>query len=418
MRCSVLCVGTELLLGQINDTNSTYISERLSEIGISSFEKRTVGDNAERIASAVVDILHESDALIITGGLGPTHDDITREVIADIMGVELLVDEDVVADMKAIFAKRNRQMSDNNIRQAMVPIGAKVLRNPLGTAPGLQCPLKVGGEEKTVFLTPGVPHEMKHILEESVFPSLLTMKEDSNVIFTRTLKTWGLPESTIAQELEDLVLQADSGEVKLGFLVRGMNGIYIKLSVSSSSVEMAKELIVPIEEKVKEKVGEFIYAFDEETMESIVIDLLKQSDTTLGICESLTGGMVMSRLIEVPGAGDVLAGGMVTYKTSTKHDVLGVQVDDVYSHECAQQMADKLRKKLNTTFALSTTGVAGPDDEDGHHAGEVYIGVSSKEDLFSEEFSLGGDRQRVREYCTITALNVLRKHLLSQQKKS
>lgn len=146
MRCSVLCVGTELLLGQINDTNSTYISQRLSELGISSFEKRTVGDNPERIASAVVDMLHEADALIVTGGLGPTHDDITREVVADIMGVELEVDESVISDMEAIFAKRNRVMSRNNIRQAMVPIGATVLKNSLGTAPGLECPLIVGAQ--------------------------------------------------------------------------------------------------------------------------------------------------------------------------------------------------------------------------------------------------------------------------------
>ena len=416
MRCSVLCVGTELLLGQINDTNSTYISQRLSELGISSFEKRTVGDNPERIASAVVDMLHEADALIVTGGLGPTHDDITREVVADIMGVELEVDESVISDMEAIFAKRKRVMSRNNIRQAMVPIGAIVLKNSLGTAPGLECPLIVGANPKTVFLTPGVPHEMKHILEEFIFPTLLAKKDDSNVIINRTLKTWGLPESTLAEELDDLVKQAEFGEVKLGFLARGMNGIYIKLSVSSSSIEMAKDMIVPIEEKVKNKVGEYVYAFDEETMESQVIDLLRESNSTLGVCESLTGGMVMSRLIDIPGASDVISGGMVTYKEEIKRDVLGVHAQDVYSHDCAQQMAENLRKKLNTTYVLSTTGVAGPNAENDHNAGEVYIGISSEKDLFSEEFLLGGDRQRVREYCTITALNTLRKHLLNQQK--
>ncbi|HQZ15075.1 MAG TPA: nicotinamide-nucleotide amidohydrolase family protein, partial [Acidimicrobiia bacterium] len=193
-------------------------------------------------------------------------------------------------------------------------------------------------------------------------------------------------------------------------------GIYIKLSVSSSSIEMAKDMIVPIEEKVKNKVGEYVYAFDEETMESQVIDLLRESNSTLGVCESLTGGMVMSRLIDIPGASDVISGGMVTYKEEIKRDVLGVHAQDVYSHDCAQQMAENLRKKLNTTYVLSTTGVAGPNAENDHNAGEVYIGISSEKDLFSEEFLLGGDRQRVREYCTITALNTLRKHLLNQQK--
>jgi len=417
MRCSVLCVGTELLLGQIYDTNSTYISERLSELGISSFEKRTVGDNAERIASAVVDMLHEADVLIVTGGLGPTHDDITREVLADLMGVDLELDESVASDIEAIFAKRNREMNKNNLRQAMVPIGASVLCNPLGTAPGLQCQLKVGGNAKTVFLTPGVPHEMEHILEASVLPILLSKKQDSNVIITRTLKTWGLGESALAEKLEDLVIQAETGDVKLGFLARGMNGIYIKLSVSSPSIEMAKELIVPIEEKVKEKVGEYVYAYDQETMESKIIDLLKETKSTLSVCESLTGGMVMSRLVEYPGASEVIAGGMVTYQTQVKRKFLNVQAQDIYSHECAQQMAENLRKELKTTFALSATGVAGPDPDGGHVPGEVYVGVSSEEDLFSEGFLLGGDRQRVREYCTITALDVLRKHLLRGLKR-
>lgn len=418
MICSVLCVGTELLLGQIDDTNSTYIGESLSRAGILSYEHRRVGDNAERIAHAITDMLFSADALIVTGGLGPTHDDITREVTADVMGVDLEIDEEIVSEMQDFFARRNRTMSENNMRQAMVPKGATPLKNPLGTAPGLLCPLVVGGKEKTVYLTPGVPHEMKYIMTEYVIPDLISHEDNPNAIVTRTIKTWGLPESGLAETLDDLVVDGESGEVMVGFLTRGINGIYVKLSASASTREQALEKIAPVENKVVELIGDVIYAYDDDTMETVVVDLLISQGKTLSIAESLTGGMISSRLVDVAGVSEVLRGAVVSYAESVKHDVLKVTADDVYSHECAQQMASGVRKHLSTAVALSTTGVAGPDPDDGHQPGEVFIGIADDSGVLSFDFHLPGDRVRVREYATITALNLLRKHLLGLRNDS
>ncbi len=413
MICSVLCVGTELLLGQIDDTNSTFIGEHLSRAGILSYEHRRVGDNPERIAHAMTDMLFSADALIVTGGLGPTHDDITREVTADVMGVELKLDEEIVAEMKEFFAQRNRTMSDNNMRQAMVPVGATPLKNPLGTAPGLLCPVIVGGKEKTIYLTPGVPYEMKYMMTHYVIPDLISHEKNPNAIVTRTIKTWGLPESVLAETLNDLVIDGESGEVMVGFLARGINGINVKLSTTAPTREEALAKITPVENKVVELLGDAIYAFDDDTMESVVVDLLISQGKTLAIAESLTGGMVSSRLVEIAGVSETLLGAVVSYATSVKHGTLNVTVDDVYSHDCAQQMAAGVREQLSSTLGLSTTGVAGPDPDGGHPAGEVYIGISDEHGSFSNEFHLSGDRIRVREYATMTALDMLRKYLIT-----
>lgn len=412
MICGVLCVGTELLLGQITDTNSVYLGEKLADAGISSFEHRRVGDNPERIAKAVTEMLETADALIVTGGLGPTHDDITREVLATVMGVDVVIDQEIVSEMRKFFSKRNREMTENNVRQAGVPVGAKLMKNPLGTAPGLICPVKVKGVTKNVYLTPGVPHEMKYMVEEYVLPDLALSNGQKQAIVTRTIKTWGLGESALAQILDEIVQNGESGEVKVGFLARGMNGIYVKLSASAENKDLALQKIAPVQLQVESLVGEFIYAYDNETMESIVIDLLRETKNTLAVAESFTGGLVMSRLVEVPGASDVLLGGMVAYDEKVKHNSLGVKAVDVYSHDCAKQMAEGVKNNLSSTIGLSTTGVAGPEPVDQHQPGEIYIGLSNSQTLLSEEFNLGGDRQRVREYATITALNLLRKSLL------
>lgn len=426
MICGVLCVGTELLLGQITDTNSVYIGELLADSGISSFEHRRVGDNPDRIAKAVTGILETADALIVTGGLGPTPDDITREVLADIMGVDLVLDGDVLESIKESFSSRNKEMSDNNVRQAMVPIGATLMQNPRGTAPGLICPILINGNLKNVYLTPGVPHEMKYMLHEYVMPDLISGNNEQNAIVTRTIKTWGLPEGTLAQNLEAVVMDGEKGEVKVAFLARGMNGIYVKLSASALTRDRALGKIYPVQIQVESLVGDFIYAYDEQTMESIVIDLLRANNFTLAVAESLTGGLVMSRLVEVAGASDVLTGGVVAYDTRIKREVLGVNAQDIYSQDCAAQMAIGVKEKLGSTIGLSTTGVAGPDPVTSvagsypaniHNPGEVFIGVCIGTDVVSQKFHLGGDRQRVREYTAITALNVLRNQLLNMSKQ-
>jgi nicotinamide-nucleotide amidase len=406
--CNVLCVGTELLLGQIDDTNSTYIGQQLVDAGITSYEHRRVGDNPERIEKALRDLLEVSDAIIVTGGLGPTHDDITREVTATVMGAELEHDSAVLENMKAIFARRNREMPQTNLRQAMVPKGATVIHNHLGTAPGLMCP--VG--DKTIYLVPGVPHEMYPMVTDTIIPDILS-RGKATAIVTRTIKTWGISESSLAEQLDAFVQAGETSDVKVGFLARGMNGIYVKLSASADTKEQARAIIAPVEHEVLAVLGEAAYGFDDDTMESIVIDLLKKQGKTIAIAESLTGGMLSSRLVDVPGSSDVHMGGVVSYTKAVKHDVLGVQVRDVYSNECAEQMAQGVAKHLGSDIGLSTTGVAGPDEDNGHPPGEVFIGISTATDTIAQRFLLGGDRKRVREYTTITAFDFLRRYLSS-----
>ncbi len=404
--CNLLLVGTELLVGQIDDTNSSWIGRVLLDSGIKSYEHRRVGDNEQRITKAINELLENADCLIVTGGLGPTHDDITREVTAKIMGVDLIHDQDIENDMRAKFAKRNIEMPKNNLRQAMVPQGAIKIPNHTGTAPGLMCPIN----NKWIYLVPGVPHEMKPMITDHVVPHIKTNGELDSIVI-RTIKTWGTSESQLAELLDEYVQQGENSEVKVGFLARGINGIYVKLSVSTKTKDEALALIKPVEAEILEVLGDLVYGFDDQSMEQIILDMFRQNNLTLAIAESFTGGMVSSRLVEVEGMSKVLAGSCVTYATSAKEKILNVKVDDVYSLDCAKQMAQGARNLYETDFAISTTGVSGPDPEQGHQPGEIYIGISGPHGDFAFPFQLGGDRNRVRQYGTITALNTLRLHL-------
>lgn len=408
MICNVLCVGTELLLGQIVDTNSSFIGEQLQLAGIDSLEHRRVGDNPDRIATAITELIEHCDALIITGGLGPTHDDITREVTATVMGVETQIDNGVLSHMEEVFSRRGRKMPETNLRQAMVPVGAIVIENNLGTAPGLICPLG----KKFIYLVPGVPHELEPMIKNTIIDHLLSQEVNHSVIYTRTLKSWSIPESELSVLLGPLIEDCEIGPVKIGFLARGINGIYVKLSTKANSIEIAKAQTKIVENKVRDVLGDSIYATDEETMESVVVELLKNQNLKLAVAESLTGGMVQSRLVDVEGVSAVLNGGVVSYSKDIKESILNVTAEDVYSHECAQQMALGVREKFGADISISTTGVAGPDDENGHIKGEVYIGLSTSENTYSRKYLLGGDRMRVRQYATITALDLLRRHLM------
>lgn len=415
---SILCVGTELLLGQIEDTNSGFIARELLDSGIDSFEQRKVGDNFDRIKSTMLSMLESADSIIVTGGLGPTHDDITREVTADLMNVDLVLDEDAENNMREIFSRRNKDMPEINLRQAMVPVGAKIIPNSLGTAPGLICPVKVGMKVKHIFLIPGVPHEMKPMVTETIIPFIAALENSSQVIINRTLKSWGLPESSLSEILGDIIAECENGNVKIGFLARGINGIYIKISAKSDSRVEGNAAIARVEESIMSLIGDYVYGFDDETMESIVIDLLRKRNANVSIAESFTGGLVSSRLVEISGASDVLKGSIVAYQVDAKDKVLGVQVDDIYSLECAEKMAKAALEKFDSDFAISTTGVSGPGSQfvNGveHVQGEVYLGVATRGYVMARKFILGGDRQRVREYGTISALNLLREILLNK----
>jgi nicotinamide-nucleotide amidase len=414
MSCEVLAVGTELLLGQIVDTNSNWIGEHLALSGISCHRQVKVGDNHSRIVECLREALERSDAVIVCGGLGPTHDDITREAIAEVMGVGLHLDEEVAERIREMFAARGRRMAENNLRQAMVPDGAGVIAQTRGTAPGLICPVGPRGD-KVAYLVPGVPHEMKDMLERAILPDLRRRSGDASVIVSRTLRTWGESESGLNERLDGLITRLDEGRnPTLAFLASGWEGLKVRLTARAADAASAGALIAPIEAEIRAELGLQVFGVDEDTMESVVLDLLRQRGLSLGLAESVTGGLVSARLTGVPGASDVLRGSVVSYASDVKFAVLGVPEGPVVSEEAAVAMAQGARRVLGSSVGLALTGVAGPSEQDGMPVGTLCIGLVIGDGApISTTLRLPGQRQQMREFSVISALDLLRRTLLA-----
>jgi nicotinamide-nucleotide amidase len=410
MRCDVLAVGTELLLGQIVDTNSAWIGEQLAAAGIDTYEHRKVGDNLARMARALRDLLAEADAVVVCGGLGPTPDDVTRDAVAEVMGVGLERRPELVEWVSGLFRDRGREMSANNLRQCDVPIGADPIPNPIGTAPGLRAP--VGG--KVVYAVPGVPHEMQAMMRDQVLPDLLRRAGQQAVIASRTLKTWGTSESGLAEMVADRV-DAQTNPT-IAFLARGIEGLSVRLTAKAATREEAMGLIEPEEKALRETLGDLVFGVDNETMESVVLDLCRKRGLTLGVAESLTGGLVTARLVNTPGASDVLRGGIVAYMTDVKRSILGITTQRAVSEACASQMAVAARRVLGADIGIAVTGVAGPEELDGQPVGTVFFGLAVGDAPPNAAGTrLPGQREMVRQFATISLLNLLRLRLLAME---
>jgi nicotinamide-nucleotide amidase len=411
MRCNVVAVGTELLLGQIVDTNSSYIGEQLAAVGIASHLQLKVGDNLDRVVEAFTIALKDADAIIVCGGLGPTHDDLTRDAIARMMGVELLHDDAVAAVIEEMFSRRGRRMSANNLRQAMVPVGARVIEQTRGTAPGLMCP--VGN--KMIYAVPGVPHEMQDMLSRAVLPDLLARSGEKAVISSRVLRTWGESESALNERLDPIIEELEEvGNPTLAFLASGWEGIKVRLTAKADSQWEADELLSQWEARVREFVGDLVFGLDGETMESVVLGLLQERGWTLGVAESVTGGLVGGRITNVPGSSSVFRGGVISYASEVKFDLLGVDRGPVVSEEAAVQMALGAQRVIGSDVAIALTGVAGPDEQDGRPAGTLCIGVVLPDgSTYGVTNTLPGLRDQMRMFSVITALSFLRGILLN-----
>jgi nicotinamide-nucleotide amidase len=408
--CEIVAVGTELLLGQIVDTNSAWIGEQLAAAGIACHHQVKVGDNRGRIVAALRTALERADSVIVCGGLGPTHDDITREAMAEVMGVDLVPDVAVAARIRELFASRGRAMPDNNLRQALVPVGAAVIPQTRGTAPGLICP--VGG--RVAYLVPGVPHEMEEMVARAVLPDLRRRSGDPSTIVSRVLRTWGESESGLDHRLRPLVERLDaSGGVTLAFLASGWEGIKVRLTARGSSLSAAAALLDPVEASVREVLGPIVFGVDDETMESVVLDLLRSRGLTLGLAESLTGGLVAGRLTDVPGASDVVRGSIVAYASEVKFDLLGVPPGPVVNEATAMAMATGARRVLGASVGLGLTGVAGPAEQDGVPPGTLCVGVALGESVTATTLRLPGQRRQMRQMSVISALDLLRRRLLA-----
>jgi nicotinamide-nucleotide amidase len=409
MRCEVVAIGTELLLGQIIDTNSSFIGEQLALSGIDSTHQVKVGDNHARIVEALRLALSRADAVVVCGGLGPTHDDITRDAVAEVMGAALVLDEVVAERIRSLFAARNRVMPEINLRQAMVPVGATVIEQTRGTAPGLICPAGKG----VMYLVPGVPHEMRDMIERAVLPDLRRRAGDVGAIVSRTLRTWGDSESGLNERLQPLIDRLDhEGNPTLAFLASGWEGLKVRLTAKAATSVEASALCDRWEAEVRTVLGSQVFGLDTDTMESVVLEMLRSQGLSLGLAESVTGGLVASRLTGVPGASDVFRGSIVSYASEVKFDVLGVSVGPVVSAGAAAEMAVGARRVLGSDVGLSLTGVAGPTEQDGQPVGTLFVGLAIGEAVTTASLRMPGHREQMRQMSVINSLDYLRRRLL------
>ena len=411
-----MAVGTELLLGQIADTNSAWLGENLAANGVSSHFHQAVGDNHERIVLALRTALARSDGVIMCGGLGPTQDDITREAIAEVMNVPLVRDQAIVDLIAAFFQARGREMSENNARQADVPQGAAVIAQTAGTAPGLICP--VGN--KVVYAVPGVPYEMAEMFERGILPDLrarMAEAGEEGVIASRVLRTWGASESGLAESLQDRIDALDAaGDVTLAFLASGIEGIKVRITARARTPGDVTALLDEEEAEVRraitERLGDIVFGVDDESMEVAVAARLIAGGLTFGVAESLTGGLIASRLVNVPGASAWFRGGIVAYASEVKFDVLGVPTGPVVNEPAAAAMAEGVRKVTGADVGLGITGVAGPEEQEGVAPGTIFVGLALPDrPTETRQLQLPGDRERVRQYGAISALDLLRRAL-------
>jgi nicotinamide-nucleotide amidase len=409
MRCEVVAVGTELLLGQIVDTNSAWIGGQLALAGIDSHFQTKVGDNLGRITACIRQALERSDAVILCGGLGPTQDDITREAIAEVMGAPLIRSPEIALRIQELFAARGRVMAANNLRQADVPEGALVIAEMPGTAPGLICP--VGG--KVIYAVPGVPHEMQTMMLGAVLPDLQRRAGLAAVIKSRVLRTWGHTESGLAELLAARILELDGlGNPTLAFQASGIEGIKVRLTAKAADHASVDAILAAEEARLRPLLGEFVFGLDEQTMESVVVDLLQERGLTLALAESVSGGLAATRLSAVPGTRQVFLGAVVAYASKVKFEVLGVPQGPVVCEVAARAMAEGARCLLGADVGLATTGVAGPKEQDGQPVGTVFLGLALGERVEAKEVRLPGDPDRIRQYSVISALDYLRRRLL------
>ena len=414
MRAEILCVGTELLLGQIIDTNAAYIASGLARAGTDVLRKQTVGDNLERIADCISGALSRSDILIITGGLGPTTDDLTREAIASYLKVELEHHAELEADLQAFFDKRGITPGATIMRQAFLPRGAQAIPNPVGTAPGVFVEIQ---NNKMIFAVPGVPREMKALLNGFIIPAISERESgERQVIVSRVLRAFGVGKSTLAEPIEDILTTSENPTVAP--LIFGNTEVHLRLTAKAHDAVEAAALLDDTEAILRARVGDYLFGRDDETLASVVIDLLRDKGSTLSLAESLTGGLAQNLICEIPGASDVFAGGIVAYSEKIKTKVLGVdskiiEAHSVVSEEVATAMANAALKKFDTDFALSLTGEAGPQSSSGAQIGTVWIGLAAKGNTpsvaYQREFF--GDRDAIRRRASHAALDILRRHL-------
>ncbi len=404
----LIAVGTELLLGSISNTDGQMLSQGLSALGINVYYHTVVGDNPQRLKAAIELAKTRSDIIITTGGLGPTCDDLTKNVLAECFGKKLIRDEESARRIEAYFKALGRSVTENNYQQAMLPEGCTILANDWGTAPGVA--FEAGGIH--VVMLPGPPRECRAMFEHRAVPYLKQLADGE--ILSRSLRLFGIGESAVEQLLREemntmtnptLAPYAKEGEVEL------------RITAKADTQAEAQSLIAPVEQQLKDRLGPLVYGADVPSLESVVLEKLKAKGLTFGCAESCTGGLIAKRMTDLPGASAAFRGGVVSYATQVKHTVLGVPEDlleqfGAVSGPVARAMAQGARKVLGCDLAVSATGVAGPDpDERGNPVGLIFVALSAPDGTWVRELQAGGIRERSRTVAASHAFDLVRRYL-------
>ena len=410
MNAEILSVGTELLLGEILNTDAKFLAEELSALGINVYYQTVVGDNRERLTSALNMALSRADIVIASGGLGPTPDDLTKEVIAEAMEEELVLDNPSLDAIKEYYDSQKREMPKSNIKQAMLPKNGIILKNNNGTAPG--CVIEKNG--KIVVMLPGPPNELEPMFCESVRPYL--MEKSGNVLHSETLRVFGVGESKLAEMISDLLEQ--SNPTVAPYAETG--GVRLRLTAFAKSCEEAKDTISDTKKKIEDILGDCIYSDDNKTLPETVVSLLREKKLTIASAESCTGGMFAKMIVDIPGSSEIMNESIVTYANSAKMKYLGVRSETLekfgaVSEETAREMAEGIAKAADSDVGVAFTGIAGPDGgSDEKPVGLVYMAVKYRDETIVKKLTLKGNREKVRLVSCLNGFDTVRRIIMKK----
>jgi len=414
MTAEILAVGTELLMGQIANTNAQYISRRLAELGINVYFHTVVGDNALRLEETLKRALERSDIVITTGGLGPTMDDLTKETIAKALNRKLVLNEDILQYIRGFFEKRNRKMTEINAKQAYLPENSIVIPNNNGTAPG--CIIEEG--DKAVIMLPGPPKEMQPMFDETVFDYL--RQKTGVILVSKMLKIFGMGESDVETRLIDLIKNQSNPTIAPYV---SQSEVTIRVTARCKDHNEAMAMLTPVVNEIKSRLGVLVYSEDGESMEEVVLKLLKENGLVLATAESCTGGLLAGRITDIPGASEVFERGYVTYSNNAKVEDLGVSWGTLnrygaVSRETALEMVNGLKQKTSAPAGVAITGIAGPGGGTKEKpVGLVFIAAYLKDTVVCKRLELTGNRERIRNDACLNALDMIRRLILGVEQQ-
>ena len=409
MNAEIISVGTELLLGEVSDTNAKFLSEELSALGINVYYRTTAGDNPTRLFSVLEAALLRSDLVITSGGLGPTPDDITKETIARVMGEELVLDEESLLDIENYFKRMNRKMSESNKKQAMLPKNAIILKNNNGTAPGAI----IEKNSKTVIMLPGPPGELEKMYRESVLPYLV--KKSEGALHSANIKLFGIGESVVGEILKDMMEKSKNPTVAP---YAETSGVRLRVTAFAKEEKQANALLSEAKDKIREKLSEFIYSEEGKTLPETVVGLMREKKLTLAAAESCSGGMFSKMTVDIPGSSDIMNESIVTYSNQAKMKYLKVRGETLekygaVSEKTAKEMAEGIKNAANSDIGVGITGIAGPGGGSiDKPVGLVYVAVSAFGDTAVKELRLCGTREKIRYTACLHAFDMIFKKIL------